>query len=422
MPDKIEDVVNEAAEPETVIQFTADQLKSIIAEAVKAATPAPADVKPKVIPEGDEKGGMITDVHDRSEDDPTGGYKSVAHFAVDLVDYSQSRPVSDNFKKWIAPAKRKAAGDGMTVTVDSEGGVLVPPQFATALMTPAIEDQDLVQRTLHIPMATDKIGLKYYEDFDRSGGYIFGGVKTYWVDEEEQATSSKAKFGTAELNLHTLVGLVYATDKLIKYSPVSLEPMFRTVFPEAIKWELQGAIMGGAGTGRPLGILSAPSLVTVAKEDGQVASTIVYQNLVKMYARIPARLKRNMIWIANDDAFVQLSQISLSVGTGGAPAWMPANGLSGLPYDTLFGKPLIFSEHCPAVGTKGDIMAAAMSEYALGMPSGAETFATSMHLKFDYLQQAFRFTMDVDGQPWWPSAYTPKNGNARSPFVTLAAR
>ncbi|NIP51736.1 MAG: phage major capsid protein, partial [candidate division Zixibacteria bacterium] len=77
---------------------------------------------------------------------------------------------------------------------------------------------------------------------------------------------------------------------------------------------------------------------------------IVFENIVKMYARMWPSGHKNAIWVANPDTFSQLAQLSLTVGTGGAPAYLPANGISGKPYDTLMGKPLLFSEHAQTLG------------------------------------------------------------------------
>jgi hypothetical protein len=47
----------------------------------------------------------------------------------------------------------------------------------------------------------------------------------------------------------------------------------------------------------------------------------------------------------------------------------------------------------------------------------------SMHIRFEYAEQAFRFMFEVDGQPWLDSAQTPyKGSNTLSTFVKLQTR
>jgi hypothetical protein len=49
--------------------------------------------------------------------------------------------------------------------------------------------------------------------------------------------------------------------------------------------------------------------------------------------------------------------------------------------------------------------------------------AESLHVRFEYNERTFRFTMRNDGRCWWRSAITPKKSSTTlSPFVTLAAR
>ena len=74
------------------------------------------------------------------------------------------------------------------------------------------------------------------------------------------------------------------------------------------------------------------------------------------------------------------------------------------------------------LGTQGDIGLADFSQYLIGDKGGIKV-ATSIHLRFDYDETAFRFVLRYDGQPWWLSALTPRRGTSTlSPFVVLAVR
>jgi len=88
------------------------------------------------------------------------------------------------------------------------------------------------------------------------------------------------------------------------------------------------------------------------------------------------------------------------------------------------GRPLILTEKAQALGTQGDIGLADFSQYYIGQKAGGGLkTATSIHLRFDYDEVAFRFVMRYDGQPGWLSALTPRRGsNTLSPFVVLATR
>lgn len=64
-----------------------------------------------------------------------------------------------------------------------------------------------------------------------------------------------------------------------------------------------------------------------------------------------------------------------------------------------------------------------MPGHLMTVSKGGIDYASSMHLKFDYNQTAFRFVTYFDGQPKLKSAITPYKGNKTvSPFVALASR
>jgi HK97 family phage major capsid protein len=68
----------------------------------------------------------------------------------------------------------------------------------------------------------------------------------------------------------------------------------------------EDAIVEGTGAGQPLGILNSPALISVAKETGQAAATIVKENVDKMWSRMWARARKNAIWLINQDIEPQL--------------------------------------------------------------------------------------------------------------------
>jgi len=101
---------------------------------------------------------------------------------------------------------------------------------------------------------------------------------------------------------------------------------------------------------------------------------------------------------------------------------MPPNGLAGAPVRTLKGRPLIPCEYCATLGTVGDIVLVDLSYYITALQGGVQT-ASSIHLRFDYAETAFRTMTAIDGQPWLQSALTPfKGSNTLSPFISLATR
>jgi HK97 family phage major capsid protein len=313
---------------------------------------------------------------------------------------------------------------GLNETTPSDGGFLVQTDFSNDLLQDLVATDDLANRCRKIQISGNSNGIKLNGvDETSRASTRSGGIIGYWKDEAAQKTASKPKFRQIELTLHKLIGLCYATDELLA-DAVALEAFIRQAFVSEFSFLRNDAIIRGTGAGQPLGILNAGCLVTVAKEGGQLADTIVWENVVKMYARLFASSRPNAIWLINQEAEPQLMQMAMAVGTGGVPVYMPAGGASQSPYATLFGRPVVPCEQCAALGDAGDIIFADFGGYILAEKGGIES-AMSIHVKFDYDESVFRFVMRVDGQPVRASALTPYKGGSASTlshFVTLAAR
>lgn len=314
------------------------------------------------------------------------------------------------------------AASGLSETVPSDGGFLVQQDFTNELLEQVYATGILAPRCRRMQISGNANSMKINGvDETSRASTRYGGIVGYWKDEAAQKTASKPKFRKIELNLKKLIGLCYATDELLA-DAVALEAFIRKAFASEFGFLLDDAIINGTGAGQPLGILNAGCLVSVAKETGQKAATIVAENVIKMYSRMFAPSLNNAVWLINQNTLPQLYTMSLSVGTGGAPIFMPAGGLSGSPYNTLLGRPVIPIEQAATLGTVGDIIFADLGGYILAEKGGIES-AMSIHVKFDYDESVFRFVMRVDGQPERASALTPyKGSDTLSHFVALATR
>jgi len=193
-------------------------------------------------------------------------------------------------------------------------------------------------------------------------------------------------------------------------------------FNDEFDFKLTDAVINGTGAGQPLGIMNAGCMVSVAKETGQAKDTIVYENINKMWSRLIGASRSNAIWIINQDCEPQLNQMSVAVGTGGVPVYLPAGGVSAQPYSTLFGRPVVPIEQCATIGDTGDIMLCDFSKYQ-AIDKGGMQSDVSIHVRFIYDEQVFRFVYRFDGQPVLASPITPYKGtNTLSHFIKLAER
>jgi HK97 family phage major capsid protein/HK97 family phage prohead protease len=309
---------------------------------------------------------------------------------------------------------------GLNESVPSDGGFLVQGQFSTDLLNRTFEQGDILSRCNQIPLTGNSIKLPYVDEQSRADGSRMGGIRGYWQNEADAMTASKPKFGTCELNLKKVTALVYCTEELLQ-DAAALEAWLLRNVPKELRFKAQDAVIRGTGAGQPLGILNAGCVVEVAKESGQAGSTVIAENIEKMYSRLPGENKKNAIWMVHSTVWPQLFQLSHAVGTGGVPVFVPPSGVSGAPFGTLLGRPILEIEQCEAVGTKGDILFCDLGEYLLASkPIRSES---SIHVRFIHDEQVFRFVWRLDGQPGWATSVSPyKGSDSISPFIALASR
>lgn len=310
---------------------------------------------------------------------------------------------------------------GASEGVPSEGGFLVEPEQSPILVKRTYELAQISSRCRKSPVSGNTVKVNYIAETSRATGSRMGGVQGYWINEAGTITASQPALGQMEFKLKKLAGLMYATEELLADAS-GLQAFATEAYAEEFAWLLDNAVMNGTGAGQPMGVSSAACTVNVAKETGQAATTIVYENIVKMWARLWARSRPNSVWFINQDCEPQLQTMALVVGAGGVPVYMPAGGVASSPFATLMGRPIVPVEQCATCGTVGDIVLADMSQYQLIDKTGIQ-MAESIHVAFLTDQRAFRFIYRVDGQPIWASALTPANGtNTLSPFIRLATR
>ncbi len=312
---------------------------------------------------------------------------------------------------------------GMSEGLPQDGGFLVQTDHVTELLKRVYETGVLANRVRRYPVSANanSLTINAVAETSRATGARWGGIQAYWLAEAGTKTPSNPTFRRMRLELNKLIGLCYATDELLQ-DTVALDAVVKEAFTEEFGFMVDDAILRGTGVGQPLGILNSPALVTVPLEAGQVAGTLLAENIMQMRSRLWAKGRANSVWFVNQDVEPLLHSLSLAVGMGGVPVYMPAGGLSGSPYDTLYGRPVIPIEQASTFGQVGDIVLADLNQYLM-IDKGGIQQATSIHVAFTTDETAFRFVYRVDGQPGWNAPLTPAQGaNTLSPFVTLAAR
>ena len=306
---------------------------------------------------------------------------------------------------------------GMTETIPSDGGFLVPSELAAQIHAVSLENEIVMPRCFVQPMRSNEIKIPAMAIGDHSAN-LYGGFTATYVDEAGTISEANPKTRLMELYAKKLTGMLRFSAELAADIPGG-EVQLVNICGKGLAWYRDKAFLKGTGAGQPLGILNASCTITVAKETGQKADTIVYENLTKMLGRLHPGCFNNSVWICQVTAIPQLLQLSMAVGTGGnaIPVLSESNGTW-----KILTRPVIFTEKTEKLGDLGDIILADLSQYVVGLRSEMR-FDTSIHVHFATDELLARLIERHDGQPLWDSPLTLEDGSTTvSPFVILAER
>ena len=387
------------------------------AELDKFSKPEVADEKPEF------RAGDKIEVKGRRE-----AKRSYANLGEQIVDIRAAQFDNDSSAKerLVNVNAEHRAISGMSTVVPSDGGYLVQTDFASEILTKVHDTAKLPGkcRPVTISNSSNAVKIPYIDETSRADGSRAGGVRGYWTAEGGGGTASAPKLGEIELSLKKLTVLSYLTEELMADASAMGSILSREV-PQEIGFKFDDAIFRGDGAGKPIGLLNALCKVEVAKEAGQTADTVVWENVANMYAQLWSGSASSAEWYINQNILPQLYSMALAVGTGGAAVYLPPGGASVSPYGSLMGRPVNIIEQASTLGDAGDIVLADLSEYYWATKGGIDA-ASSIHVRFLYGETTLRWTVRVDGQSAWHSALTPYKdaGTTKpvSPIITLAER
>lgn len=306
--------------------------------------------------------------------------------------------------------------------VPAEGGFLVPEEIRADLLARSLESAIVRPRATVVPMSSATLRFPAVDDTSHATT-VFGGVQVYRTEEGAELTESTASFASIKLDASKQTALAHVTNELVRDAAGGFGVYIERTFPQAGAYFEDVDFISGNGAGVPLGGFNVnnTALISVAGETGQTADTIVWENIIKMYARMLPESLNNAIWMVTPDAFPELATMALSVGTGGSAVWLP-NGVQR-PTLSLLGAPIIVTEKTPnKLGGDGDVCFVDWSMYLIG-DRQMMTVESSPHVKFTSDKTTYRMIARNDGRPWLQSPITPRNaGPTLSPFIQLADR
>ena len=214
-------------------------------------------------------------------------------------------------------------------------------------------------------MVSSEMALPLFNYADRTGAKR-AGLQMVMVGEGGLSTAQSAS--TAKLGLVARKGAVFVD---VTSELESDTPNFSSVLGMAMSAAIGGGfdymfVQGTGGAGQPLGIVPWSGTAIVTKEGSQTGGTIVAGNIQKMAARLHPSCWTRSSWLVSPSALAQLLALAESVG--------PSSGVRGVALQdsgngmlSIMGRPVYITDACSALGTKGDIVLACLSEYIIGL-------------------------------------------------------
>jgi HK97 family phage major capsid protein len=412
-------------------EFTADELEKVEALGVQAdALKRQIDAREKLARQSDD---ISRGRGRRTDPTPVGanagrvpaelkdgkcGFNSFGDFALSVCKVGRPGGMLHMERRLeaLAPSSYANSSSG------SDGGFAVPQTFLQTIVDKVVGPDTLLGRTMQ--MSTAGNGIKFPVNEDEPWGTA--GVTAAWTGEGQRIAESKPNIRAVSIDLHKIAALTPLSDELAKDAP-ALETFLGAAVPAALNFKVDEALLFGTGVGQPQGATVSGSKVRVAQSGSpQAADTINYANVATMWARMYGPCRKNAVWLVNQDAEPELSKLVIATGTAsGQLVYMPPGGVSGAGYGTLFGRPVLPSEHCAQLGDEGDIILWDPTTYVSLTPTGQSgaRFESSIHLWFDYAVSALRWTFRIGGKSWWSKPVTrAKSANTLSNCLTLEER
>lgn len=311
-------------------------------------------------------------------------------------------------------------GNAMTEGVGSDGGYYVPSTLVYSIYDRMIASAEIFQRCLVIPTDTNNASFPMLDDLDRTTS--LGGLRGQWMGELAEGTKQKGKYQLIDMKLNKLGVFCEASNELLEDAQ-ALANQLVTDMGQSLALDLDEALLRGNGVGKPLGLLNAPSTIPIAKENGQAAGTIVYENVLKMWARVHPSAQVRGVWMCSPSALPQIltmvHKITDAAGSdfvGGSPVFV-VNASGDTPM-TIFGRPLIVSELCSQVGSVGDLIFADWSRYLI-LAKRSWRMDVSNDVSFMTDASVYRLIARVAGQPMLSGPITPRYGAETLTWATV---
>lgn len=408
--------VNEMADEEKKVEQTAEETPVVEETKIKHEQPINADGLKTISSRQDELDEKLDKVLKYLEDTPA--HRKSGYFTEDGGDSDQGVKSFADFlfaikrndvKRLTSVYGTKAA---MAEGAGATGGFLVPEEYLNRLLQVAQEAAVVRPRAVAINVGSDRGRVPALDQNTAPtagvGQSAFaGGVVASWTGEAGALTETEPAFEEIEYNIHKMAGYSLVSNELISDSAQGIESLLMTLFGRAVAAMEDYAFLRGDGAAKPLGILNSPAAIGITPSTN---STFGPEDAQAMLARFQP-VGGSPVWAMHRGVIPDFANFTSYVGA----MFEPRDPMQ----QSLYGYPIIFSEHLPQDDNSGDVLLCDFAGYLIFDRQGM-AISFSEHYKFVNDQGTWRFIKRLDGAPWMKGAITladPQGSYTVSPYV-----
>lgn len=325
---------------------------------------------------------------------------------------------------------RQFIANAWSERVPSEGGLLIPEGLRAQVMS--YMTRALVRpRATVIEMDAYRVGIPLLDNPSQaSGKQALGGLTFSLVEAGETIPATNPAFGRLVMDARKIAAYLQGVpNELTADAAGAMGDLLARVIAMGLEWyEDDLFIAAGTGAGQPQSLANASCAVSVSRG---TSDTVALPDIASMAQSLhPAALQAGMMpgltavrWLLSTDVFNQLLEMYLAIGTPASTAVSPSNWFSlGDGYATgpsLLGLPATPTDHQPALGSRGDVILADLSQYVVADRLAMTVERSPSGPSFAADASDFRIRSRVDGRYWVQSQTTTEAGAVVSPVVVL---
>lgn len=354
-------------------------------------------------------------------------FNGLGEFLQSVAEFGKSnRNLDPRLKYQEDKRSAELRANGMNVTTPQDGGFFLgQPKLINELFSNQENTvyRDIVMSTRQYRDDGSGVEIPVINETSRAEGYRGGALKAYRKAEAATMTVATAKLQSEIIHPSEMFFLLPVTNRLLRNAPALVSQVQNMVVPEMYHRSAY-EIFRGSGAGECKGILNDSNCcISIAKETGQKAGTVVWDNILKMESQLDISSGMNAAYYCNQFLPMrELAKISVAIGTAGELVKIFVPNQFGPGKDGLNNRPLIKTEFLPSPGTSGDLVLADLKKYAMIFDPAVSAEA-SIHVYYLTNESAFRWVWVVNGQPIEKAKTSESDSNTQvASFIKLASR